>query len=105
MTTKYQLRFARNGSCSYEYADATPETALTAACERANEWLARQRGRAGSMFDTFRPIRTVRVVEYDNTTKAPKRNGHKFKLKLQFTELRFAGGGRQRNEWYEPEGK
>ena len=99
---RFQLRFVRSSSTSYEYVDATPETAPTAAAAKANEWLAHQRELVAHRFyyrDHQEP-RTVMVVEYENGRAKPK--GLKFKLRLRFVEVQTVSGERRRDEWYEP---
>lgn len=99
---KFQLRFKRNGSCSYRYCDVSSvEQAPAAATEEANKYLSEQRENQFMRFGVEKPVRTVEVVECGKAGIAI-RKGHRFNLKLCFIEYRFKDGRRERDDWYEP---
>lgn len=77
------------------------------ACKTANAYLEKRSETdnfmRGSFFhQSYKPFRTVSVVEYDNEKKTTKRGGIKFKLTLSFFEAKMSSGRKVRNEWYIP---
>lgn len=93
---KFQIRFKNRGGCSYAYADAPSLNIAPAVCaEAANTWLDER-------LTSYRPPKTVDVVEYDHEKKTAKRKGHRFKLTLKFIEATYQSGMRKSMEWYEP---
>ncbi len=107
-TKKFQIRMTDSkGSGSFLYFEATDDTAREIACQTANANLQKQRENyqytISSYFKAFKPIKTVRVVEYDGTTNKTKRGGLKFKLSLMFIKMKFQNGTDSYNDWYEAE--
>jgi hypothetical protein len=102
MSAMYQIRFARNGGASYEYFEAEPDKAPAEACEKANDYIERRRARVFMSIAPFKPVRTASVVEYDRNTKAAKKHGHRFKIRLQYIQMEYIGGRKHRDYWYAP---
>jgi hypothetical protein len=98
---KFQIQFTRDGCGSYEYFEATPETAKKIACETADKFHERRKS-SRSIFNSYQPFRTVKVVEYDNEKKCVKRGGIKFKIRLSGMSAKFSSGRVTSAEWYEP---
>jgi hypothetical protein len=107
-TMKFQIRLTDKRGCgSFLYFDATEKTKEEMACKTANAYLEKRSETdnfmRGSFFHkSYKPFRTVSVVEYDNEKKTTKRGGIKFKLTLSFFEAKMSSGRKVRNEWYIP---
>ncbi len=92
---KFQIKFVdRRGCGSFAYFEADETNMKIKACEKANEFLLKQRERDSIMsfspfYSRYKPIKTVSVVEFHNGKT--KRNGFKFKITLDFFEAKIDG--------------
>ena len=72
--------------------------------EEANKF--RQPTGTFDAYNVFRqpskPKRTIHVWEWDTEKKELKKKGHRFKITYCFVEYTYQGGGKKREEWYEP---
>lgn len=98
---KYQIRFCDSkGNGSFSYIDVKSKKGVEQkAADKATEYIANKMQRG---FSYDKPKRVVHVWEMDMETKKPKKDGHRFKLELSFTEITYGSGRKVRNEWYEP---
>lgn len=81
----------------FSYFEASPNKALKEAEKIINEDLMKNREREGyDLFYTFKPKRTIHVVEYDRKDNRAISKGHKFKLRYGFLK----SGRRLLKEWY-----
>lgn len=80
---KFQIQFVVAGSGSYKYFETNKDDYKEKACEIANAFIANNGGqRTFAGINSYRPIKTVNVVEYDKSINQPVKGGIKFKLKL-----------------------
>lgn len=100
---QFQLRFLDKDKCgSFSYFKINNDTDdyKALAVETANNELQKDKDRRERMepFYTYRPIKTVSVVEYKDGKAV--RGGIKFKLRLKFIEYKYSSGRTVREEWY-----
>lgn len=111
---KYQIRFCDSkGHGYFKYIDVkskkgVEKKAAEAATKHIIEEAEKCKGSNGT-FDAWgifrvpsKPMKTINVWEWDIEKKEPKRGGHRFKIRLAFFEVTYKGGGKRREEWYEP---
>lgn len=95
----YQIKFSSGGGgASFTYFDHEGDGLEQAAADKANEYIEKQQSSA-RMFSSFKPPRTVTVVEYDNVKKQPLRSGKKFKLRLSTFKVK-TNRGSYKGEYY-----
>lgn len=111
---KYQIRYCDSkGNGHFQYVEVkSQKLAPEKSAESATEYLQKQRAKEGSAFGSFdiwapfrppfKPRRTIHVWEWDNDKKEVKKGGHRFKLTYCYLEATYIGGGKRRQEWYEP---
>lgn len=104
---KFQIRCLDKSGCgTYLYVEASSkEEVKNKASETANQWLDKQREnwkyRFESNFSKFRPLRSLKVVEWDSVNQRTVKNGIKFTLKLSTAVIKFKNGNEYGLEWYE----
>lgn len=101
--SKYQIIIGTGGgSKSFRYFDATKDKAKEAACvlatDSVNEII---RNNSYRLLSSFKAPRTIKVVEYDNEKKRPKKDGQQFKLHKTSISASLGSGRKIKNEWYE----
>lgn len=105
---KFQIRLIDKSGCGFFlYFEGENDNKEEMACKTANEYLRKRRERdefmRGSFFyQSYKPFKVISVVEFDNEKKITKRGGLKFKIKLDYFELKVISGRKIRDEWYKP---
>ena len=97
----FQVRYNfGKGSFSYDYFEAT-EDFISAALDKVNENLKKCRQNEYPR-GTYKPSKTVYVVQYNKLFNRPVRGGLKLKLGYCYFEMKNKWGERvEFKEWYE----
>ena len=108
---KYQIRFCDSKGYGYfRYLDVKSKRGIEKKAAEAatkiiieeSEKYKSQGGPWGIFSIPPKPKKVLHVWEWDLEKKEPKRGGHRFKIRLAFIEATYVGGGKRREEWYEP---
>jgi hypothetical protein len=105
---KFQIRCVDKDGCgTFIHFDAdTEESAKEQAATMANEWLKKDRENYKynliSGFEKYKPIRSIKVVQWDKERQRAVPKGIKFTMRLSSFQATFRNGKKLRNEWYAP---
>lgn len=103
---KFQIRCIDKEGCgTFIHFDANSEDeAKKIAQDKANEWLKKDRENYQykfiSQFERYKPIRSIKVVEWNKEKQRAVSKGIKFILRLSFFQATFSNREKLRNEWY-----
>lgn len=102
----FQIRIVDSNKCgTYLYFTAEEDKIIEVARETANAYLKKGINNHSlfsfSFQPPFKPVKTLNVVEYDNNSNLAVRGGKKFKLRLGYLTMKYEGGSKSTDYWYE----